>query len=45
MALVTANVWLGLLEWLIHAIIEEAKARGKTTSAQDQALHVACKAL
>jgi hypothetical protein len=44
-ALVTANVWLGLLEWLIHAIIDEAKVRGKTTFAQDQALHIGCKAL
>ncbi|PCK86357.1 hypothetical protein CPT32_13150 [Rhizobium sophoriradicis] len=36
--------WLGLLEWLAHTTIDEAKVRGKTTFAQDQALHIACKA-
>ncbi|MEZ2128895.1 MULTISPECIES: DUF3307 domain-containing protein [unclassified Sinorhizobium] len=44
-ALVTGNIWLGLLEWLAHAVIDEAKVRGKTTLAQDQALHIACKVL
>lgn len=44
-ALVTANVWLGLAEWVLHTLIDEAKVRGKTTFAQDQALHIACKAL
>lgn len=44
-AVVTGNIWLGLLEWLAHAIIDEAKVRGKTTLAQDQALHMVCKVL
>ncbi|KQV83256.1 DUF3307 domain-containing protein [Rhizobium sp. Root1220] len=44
-ALVTANVWLGLVEWAAHTVIDEAKVRGKTTFAQDQALHIACKVL
>ncbi|WP_455872874.1 DUF3307 domain-containing protein [Rhizobium yanglingense] len=42
-AVVTGSVWLGLLEWTAHAIIDEAKVRGKTTFAQDQALRIACK--
>jgi hypothetical protein len=44
-ALVTGNVWLGLAEWVLHTLIDEAKIRGKTTFAQDQALHIACKLL
>lgn len=44
-ALVTGNVWLGIAEWLAHIVIDEAKVRDKTTFAQDQALHIACKAL
>ncbi|RXT18842.1 hypothetical protein B5P46_28100 [Rhizobium leguminosarum] len=44
-AVVTGNVWLGLLEWLAHTMIDEAKVRGKTTFAQDQALHIICKAI
>ncbi|MBX5063304.1 hypothetical protein [Rhizobium lentis] len=42
-ALVTGSIWLGLLEWLAHTMIDEAKVRGKTTFAQDQALYIACK--
>ncbi len=42
-AVVTGNIWLGLAEWLAHTFIDEAKVRGRTTFAQDQALHVACK--
>lgn len=44
-ALVTGNVWLGLAEWLAHTAIDEAKVRGKTTFALDQALHITCKAV
>ncbi|MFA1674816.1 DUF3307 domain-containing protein [Rhizobium mongolense] len=44
-AVITWNVCLGLLEWTAHAIIDEAKVRGKTTFAQDQALHIGCKGL
>jgi|SRR5690606_16699579 len=42
-ALVTGNVWLGLAEWLAHTVIDEAKVRGRTTFAQDQAAHIICK--
>ncbi|QIG67240.1 hypothetical protein EVB37_004 [Rhizobium phage RHph_TM3_3_3] len=34
-----------MLEWLAHTTIDEAKVRGKTTFAQDQALHIVCKAV
>ncbi|SCW77624.1 hypothetical protein SAMN02927900_04844 [Rhizobium mongolense subsp. loessense] len=40
---VTGSVWLGLIEWTAHAIIDEAKVSGKTTFAQNQALHIVCK--
>jgi hypothetical protein len=42
-AVVTDNIWLGLAEWLAHTFIDVAKVRGRTTFAQDQALHIACK--
>jgi hypothetical protein len=44
-ALVTGNVWLGLAEWLFHTVIDEAKVNGRIAFAQDQALHIGCKAL
>jgi hypothetical protein len=44
-ALVSHNIWLGLSEWLAHTVIDELKVQGKTTFAQDQALHIACKVL
>lgn len=34
-AVVTGNMWLGLLEWLAHTTMDEAKVRGKTIFAQD----------
>jgi len=40
---VTGNVWLWLAEWLAHTFIDEAKVRGTTPFAQDQAVHIACK--
>lgn len=43
-ALVTGNVWLGLIEWALHTLIDEAKVKGKTSFAADQAMHLACKA-
>ncbi|MDG3577139.1 DUF3307 domain-containing protein [Rhizobium sp. YJ-22] len=43
-ALVTGNVWLGLIEWALHTAIDEAKVKGKTSFATDQALHLICKA-
>ncbi|MEH7834458.1 MULTISPECIES: hypothetical protein [Rhizobium] len=44
-AVVTGNMWLGLLEWLAHTTIDEAKVRGRTTFAQALALHIFCKAV
>lgn len=43
--LVTGSVTLALLETIAHMVIDEAKVRGWTTFAQDQALHMVCKAL
>lgn len=43
-ALVTGNVWLGLIEWALHTVIDEAKVKGRTSFAADQALHLICKA-
>ena len=42
-ALVTQNIWLGLLETAIHFAIDTAKCRGHLTFNQDQALHIVCK--
>lgn len=43
--LITGSLALGLIETVVHVAIDEAKTRGFTTFAQDQALHVICKAL
>lgn len=43
--LVTGSVILALLETVVHMAIDEAKVRGWTTFAQDQALHMVCKAV
>lgn len=42
-ALVTGNLWFGLVEWVLHTIIDEAKVKGKTSFAVDQLLHIGCK--
>lgn len=42
-AIVTGSVWLGLIEWAMHTCIDEAKVKGKTGFATDQALHIICK--
>lgn len=42
--LTTGSLALGLAETAVHMAIDEAKTRGFTTFAQDQALHVFCKA-
>lgn len=41
--LITGNIWLGLIEWVLHGLIDEAKVRGKTTFGADQGLHIICK--
>lgn len=43
--LVTGHVLLGLAEWALHVLIDEAKIRRKISFAQDQALHLLCKLL
>ena len=41
--LVTGSLALGLIETALHALIDYLKCEHKTTLAQDQALHLACK--
>ena len=41
--LITTNVWLGLLEFVLHWLIDLAKNEHRTTLDQDQALHWLCK--
>lgn len=42
-ALITGNWWLGVLEMIAHALIDDAKCRGFIGFNADQALHIACK--
>ncbi len=42
-AVITGIWWLGLLEAVAHALIDDAKCTGKIGFNTDQALHVACK--
>lgn len=44
-ALLTGNAWLGLAEFLVHALIDWCKCRGHYNLAVDQALHISCKGL
>lgn len=41
--LITGSISLALAEWIIHALTDEVKVRGKTSFAVDQAIHVGCK--
>jgi hypothetical protein len=41
--LVSGNLWLGLIETALHGLIDYTKCEFKTSLAQDQALHMACK--
>lgn len=41
--LLTGHWWLGALEAALHAIIDDAKCRGRISFNQDQALHALCK--
>lgn len=43
--LITGSVWLGVAEAIAHAIIDDAKCRGRIGFNTDQGLHVALKAL
>lgn len=42
--LATGSVALGAAETIVHAVIDDAKCRGRLSYDQDQALHVLCKA-
>jgi hypothetical protein len=42
-ALVTGSLTLGLLEFVLHWLIDFAKCEAWTTTHSDQALHVVCK--
>ena len=42
---ITGNVWLGLVEFAVHCLIDDAKCMGRISYNTDQALHVGCKAL
>lgn len=44
-AIITGIWWLGVLEAVAHAVIDDAKCTGKIGFNTDQALHIACKAL
>ena len=41
--LITRSYLLGLVELVLHIVIDDAKCRGITTFTEDQALHVVCK--
>ena len=44
-ALVTGIWWLGLMEVVCHAFIDDAKCTNKIGFNADQALHIGCKAI
>ena len=44
-AVFTGIWWLGILEALLHALIDDSKCTGKINIWQDQSLHVLCKVL
>lgn len=43
--LLTGFWWLGLSEAVAHALIDDAKCRGRLSFNADQGLHIACKAV
>ncbi|ESY88338.1 hypothetical protein X739_00530 [Mesorhizobium sp. LNHC220B00] len=42
-AVITGSVWMGLAEFVVHAVIDENKTHRRISFATDQALHIACK--
>lgn len=44
-ALITGKLSLGVAEAVVHAVTDDLKCRGKLTFNQDQAIHIASKAL
>lgn len=43
--IITGSLTLGLAEFVVHCLIDDAKCMGRISYNQDQALHVACKVL
>lgn len=43
--IITGIWWLGIAEAVVHFGTDDAKCRGRITFNQDQAIHIACKAL
>lgn len=43
--IITGSLTLGLAEFVVHCLIDDAKCMGRISYNRDQALHVACKAL
>lgn len=41
--LITGSLWLALVEFVAHALIDDAKCRGRIGFNADQALHALCK--
>lgn len=42
---ITGSLTLGLAEFVVHCLIDDAKCMGRISYNTDQALHVACKVL
>lgn len=43
--MVTGSLFLSIMEILIHAIVDDAKCRGKIGYNTDQGIHIGCKVL
>ena len=43
--IITGNLFIAIGEFMAHCLIDDAKCSGKLSFNQDQALHIACKAL
>lgn len=41
--IITGSIWLALAEFLIHAVTDDAKCRGRISYNVDQGIHIACK--
>ena len=44
-SLITGVVWLGVMEWLAHMLIDYGKCRHRYSLGVDQLLHMGCKAI
>lgn len=43
--IITGSIWLGVAEFAIHWLTDDAKCRGRIGYHADQAIHIACKLL